>query len=449
MPNQDTSRFGQVSQRFTALLIAIVLALQSGCVTFPRKPVALGTHYQATLGKVAIVAPSQAPEIKLEGLVRSKGEGALKGAGKAFGTCADMAANGSCSGAICGAAYILWFGVCGVGVVVGSVIGAVATPGSDEVHTAETALSAKTIQEALRGQVVGAASANGASLVSVSPESAQAAAQLRDYQTLAVAGVDTVLEVTLVKVGTVSVTSEGVETGNDGFNPPLFLSMTAHVRLIRTSDNVELFAADYVYLGEKLKLSEWSANQAEPLLHALEVGYKTLGSHIYDNVFLLYPLPEWKAQHAGWLAFAYGLAPTYPRVRGSHVEDDVSFLPSNWTTVDSLRPTLSWQAFPREADIKAAPEEMGRVKNVRYDLVIAREHNLAPVEVVYWREGLRDTRHTLDTSLKPNTRYFWTVRARFEFDGRERVTEWGSTSYWIRGQWTSPSQWSYRFKTRK
>lgn len=301
MPNQDTSRFRQVSQRFTALLIAGVLALQSGCVTFPRKPVAPGTQYQAILGKVAIVAPSQAPEIKLEGLVRSKGEGALKGAGKTFGACADMATNGSCSGAICGAAYILWFGACGVGVVASSVIGAVATPGSDEVRTAETALSSKTIQEALREQVVDAASVNGASLVSVTPESAQAAAQQRDYRTLAAAGVDTVLEVNLVKVGTVSVTSEGAETGNDGFNPPLFLSMTAHIRLIRTSDNAELFATDYVYLGEKLKLSEWSANQAEPLLHALEVGYKTLGSHIYDNVFLLYPFPEWKAQHAGWL----------------------------------------------------------------------------------------------------------------------------------------------------
>lgn len=448
MPNQDTPRFRQVCQRFTALLITGVLALQSGCVTFPLKPVAPGTQYQATLCKVAIVAPSHAPEIKLEGLARSKGEGALQGAGKAFGACADMAVNGSCSGTICGAAYILWFGVCGVGVVASSVIGAVATPGSDEVHTAEAALSAKTIQEALREQVVDAASVNGASLVSVFPESAQAAAQQRDYRTLAAAGVDTVLEVNLVKVGTVSVNSEGAETGNDGFNPPLFLSMTAHIRLIRTSDNAELFATDYVYLGEKLKLSEWSANQAEPLLHALEVGYKTLGSHIYDNVFLLYPFPEWKAQHAGWLAFAFGLAPNYPRVAGSHVEDDVFFLPSNWTTVDSLQPTLSWQAFPRETDLKAAPEEMSRVKNVRYDLVIAREHNLAPAAVVYWREGLRETRHPLDTSLKPDTRYFWTVRARFEFDGRERVTEWGSTSYWIRGQWTSPSQWSYRFKTR-
>ena len=451
MPNQDTSRFRQISQRFTALLIAIVLALQSGCVTFPREPVAPRTQYQATLGKVAIVTTSQAPEIKFEGFVRSKGEGALKGAGTTFLVCVLGICGASLGYAICGGyfgsgASGALFGICGVAGVVGGVVGAVAAPGSGEVRTAEanisTALSTKTIQAALREQVVGAASANGASLVSVSPESAQVAAQLRDYRTLAVAGVETVLEVTLVKVGTKT-------GGDDVFDQPMFLSMTAHVRLIRTSDNTEFFATDYAYLGEKLKLSEWLANQAEPFLHALEVGYKTLGSHIYDNVFLLYPFPEWKAQDAGWLASAFGLAPTYPHVAGPIVKDDVFFFPSYWTTVDSLRPTLSWQAFPRETDIKAAPEEMGRVKIVRYDLVVAREHNLAPAEVVYRREGLPNTMHTIETSLSPATRYFWTVRARFELDGRERVTEWGSTSVWIRGQQTSPSPVSYRFKTPK
>ena len=394
---------------------------------------------------MAIVATSQAPEIKLEGFVRSKGEGAAKGAGSAFMSC--MSGMGGCSGDFCGLAFLLLTAICSVGGVVGGVVGAVTAPGSGEVRTAETsistALSTKTIQEALRGQVVGAASSNGTSLVSVPPESAQAAAQLLDYRNLSVAGVETVLEVTLVKVGTGSLTLMGTETGGNVFNQPAFLSMTAHVRLIRTSDNTELFATDYVYLGEKLKLSEWSANQAEPLLHALEVGYKTLGSHIYDNVFLLYPT----VNSAGPFKTAVGLAPLNPKLSGI-LADDSLFL-TNWTTVESLRPTLSWQAFPRGIDFAAAAEEMGSVKNVRYDLVVAREHNLAPAEVVYRREVLKEAMHTIEIPLKPATRYFWTVRARFEFEGRERVTVWGSSNYWYREKWTSPSAWSYRFKTPK
>jgi hypothetical protein len=51
---------------------------------------------------------------------------------------------------------------------------------------------------------------------------------------------------------------------------------------------------------------------------------------------------------------------------------------------------------------------------------------LAPAGIVYRRDGLASPTHTLETALSPGTRYFWTVRARFELDGRERVTEWGT-----------------------
>jgi hypothetical protein len=91
--------------------------------------------------------------------------------------------------------------------------------------------------------------------------------------------------------------------------------------------------------------------------------------------------------------------------------------------------------------------DMGRVKNVRYDLIIVRERNLAPAEVVYRREGLPEAHHALETSLSSGTHYFWTVRARFELDSRERVTEWGSTHYMARERYSAPSHLSYRFKT--
>jgi hypothetical protein len=90
---------------------------------------------------------------------------------------------------------------------------------------------------------------------------------------------------------------------------------------------------------------------------------------------------------------------------------------------------------------------MARVRNVRYELVIAREHQLAPAEIVYRREALPRPEHTLETPLAPGTNYFWTVRARFELDGRERVTPWGSTHLAPRETWTVPSRYTYRFST--
>jgi hypothetical protein len=438
MPNQGTSRFRLIAHRFATLLFASVLALQSGCGTVPLAP---KTQHQDMLGKVALVAVLQEPEIKFEGFARGKGEGAATGAGTTFLSCVGAFGQGGCSGAFCGAVAILWLGACGVAGAVGGVVGAAAAPGAAEVRAAETTLStamdARIIQESLRDQVVAAAVARNTNLVSVSPESARPDAQLRDYRSLAATGVETVLEVAVTKVGT-----EGM-----GINAPLLLRMRANVRLIRAGDNAEIFTADYDYVGKRLKLSEWSADQAEPLLRALEAGYVALGSHIFDNVFLLYAFPDREAHLAGWLAPAFGLAPIYPATRGTLTGDPILGNYFEWTTVDTLRPTLRWQGFPRETDITAAPADMGRVKDVRYDLIVAREQNLAPAQVVYRREGLPDTMHTIEISLSPAARYFWVVRARFKLDGRERLTEWSSTNFAVRERLTAPSQWSYRFKT--
>jgi hypothetical protein len=40
-----------------------------------------------------------------------------------------------------------------------------------------------------------------------------------------------------------------VGLGGGGINGPLALYMEAHVRLVRTTDNLEIFSEDYDYLG--------------------------------------------------------------------------------------------------------------------------------------------------------------------------------------------------------
>jgi hypothetical protein len=383
------------------------------------------------------VAATQVPEIKFEGFPRGTGEGAAKGAEETLLAC--LRGLQGCSGDFCGVAAIFMLGVCGTGAAVGAWFGAAKAPGTGEVSAAEaafaTALHPEIVQEALRGQTVAAALRRGASLRSVAPASAQAASQLHDYRSLAAEGVDTVVEVALTKAGTVG----------PGIKEPLLLILEARVRAIRAGDNSEIFATNYAHAGKRLKVSEWLANQGQPLLRALEAGYESLGSHIYDEAFLLYPFYDLESGEL-FRFLSYGLEPIYPSMgegllqRGGPISSDFG-----WPKVNNLQPTLRWQRFPRDFDVEISPEAMGRVKNVQYDLVIAQEQNLAAAEIVYRREGLSEAVHTVETLLSPGRRYFWTVRARFELDGRPRVTDWGQ--WFMRQKLTAPSPWSYRFRT--
>jgi hypothetical protein len=426
-------------RRCAVWLFTLVQVLQSGCASLSTG--VPQTAHQGTLGKVAIVSPDREPELSFEGFSHGRAAGAGKGAGSTFLSCLGQLDPGTCSGEFCGAVFILWIGVCGVAGVVGGVAGAVSASPAATVQQAEAdltaAVTARTIQTALRDRITTVALANATPLTTVIPGSQPSPAPTIDYRPLAAEGIDSVLEVTVTRAG----------TQGTGINAPVQIYMEAHVRLVRSGDNAEKFARDYRFEGNRLTLAEWSADRGKRLLQALEEGYAALASQIYDSVFLLYHFPDQGAHSAGLLAVAFGLGPIEPRTRGQLSGDTVIGPGFEWTTVTGVQPTLRWQSFPRKSDLLAAPDEMGRVKHVRYDLLISREHELAPAGIVYRRVGLPSAEHRLATPLAYNTRYFWTVRARFELDGRERVTEWGTTHYLARDRLTSPSSFSYRFRT--
>lgn len=424
-------------RRVQSWWLVMVFFLQSGCTSVTPLP----TDHQVKLGSLAIVSAHRQAEIEFEGFPHSKVEGAAKNAASVFGNCIGGVLDGGCSGDFCGPALIIGLGLCSVIGVVGGVAGAVMASDSDSIEMAKadisTVMQARAIQEALRKEVATLAFAYDQELVSVSETRAYAASSTQDYSILATDGIDTVLEVALTKAGTQGKSIRG----------PIQVYMQAHVRLVRTRDNQEVYSADYTYLGERLNLKEWLTNNGQLLLQALERGYVILGSHIYDSIFLLYPFPKPSTQWAGSMSEAFGLMPHEPELGGWLRGDNLIYQDIDWKTAKGRRPTFRWQEFPRDVDIKAAPEDMERIRNVRYDLVIAQEQNMTPGKIVYRRDGLTGTEHKIQKTLKANTSYFWTVRANFEFDGRQRVTEWGSTDYRKAGWLTSPSSWSYRFKT--
>ncbi len=137
-----------------------------------------------------------------------------------------------------------------------------------------------------------------------------------------------------------------------------------------------------------------------------------------------------------------GLRPLYPEAS------------TGWAEVETLRPTLRWEKFPRPRDLKTGGGEPAKgVRNVTYELRIWRGDRRRPLELVFQRKGLTAPEHQLAKPLAPGTRYFWTVRARFESGGNPRVLEWGvrrrSLGMAGRGRrWpVVPNPFFYRFNT--
>jgi hypothetical protein len=149
---------------------------------------------------------------------------------------------------------------------------------------------------------------------------------------------------------------------------------------------------------------------------------------------------------AGWrrfaaLAAAAALAgcatPAPPKlaVRGLRpLQPPFRFIPGNFwrgvarfevPPVESARPWLAWEAFPRPEDIAADTNGVLReVHAVTYDLEIWRDGWPRPGERVYARYGLPEPQHRVEEPLPRGRWLLWTVRARFETAGQPRVTEW-------------------------
>lgn len=102
-----------------------------------------------------------------------------------------------------------------------------------------------------------------------------------------------------------------------------------------------------------------------------------------------------------------GLKPVFPEAGNPNVPE----------TIDSLTPTFKWES---NSDTSST-----------YDLIIYECHEQGNWFVgrtklrgplAYYREGLIQTEHKIERTLKPDTVYFWNLRSRVG----DRVSEWAS-----------------------
>lgn len=202
--------------------------------------------------------------------------------------------------------------------------------------------------------------------------------------------------------------------------------------------------------GAPVVAKDWLQNRPERVKDQIGSLMRAAAGLIADEVAWLYLLPG-----QGDLALEDAVA--------SSTEFGLRVVTPPWTqwtvsgpAVDTLRPTLAWEAFPREQDRVLTPEIANRVTDVVYDLRLASMRMwsrgtsfLVPSDDVYARDGLPEPRHTVEETLWANRPYFWTVRARFTLDGQPRATEWAAPDE--RGRRTAPplNSASHQFMTPK
>ena len=138
-----------------------------------------------------------------------------------------------------------------------------------------------------------------------------------------------------------------------------------------------------------------------------------------------------------------GLRALYPQQRMILFVDPP---PGAFVPVDSLRPTLKWEAFPRSRDLNGSKADLyRRIEDIRYELVLAETGS---PDRIYRREGLKEASHKVEIPLKRRTKYLWTVRACFRIGEEPRCTEWGAISDWEQSAvWHPNFTASYRFET--
>lgn len=402
------------NQRVYRLLVWVLAVAQTACSTV--YPVLPPPEKHAPIKALAVVASSGPIVVELvDNPWRDE---------SAFDQCMRSLGGAGCSGEFCGLALLVGLGVCGL-------VGLTSTDNALlEAQRSATALSdsirstvTNSLNEELRRQIIAVAQVRGTPLA-------------RDDGRVGSELADVILDVGVTRI----------RVSQKGAKAPIALSIIAEARVNRAEEEGEP-PRDYRHLTEFFSPEEWMADSGHRLQRSLQQSILALGEHIHDYALFHYPLPDRAPQLSGFLAPTFGLAPIDPRPRGTTVTDDLVSKQVAWVEVQGLQPTFRWEAFPRPGDLSADAENMGRVSNIRYELVVATEKNLAPEKVVYRRTHIPAPQHTIELPLEPRRRYFWTVRAQFDLDGKSWFTEWANMSFPVRERLVSPSDLSYRFRT--
>ena len=124
---------------------------------------------------------------------------------------------------------------------------------------------------------------------------------------------------------------------------------------------------------------------------------------------------------------ALGACCYYPPVAGLRPINPPMFLKTTsnplamrggYPVVDGKLLVFEWEPFEPPFCLSQDPTL------ARYDLRVWRVRDHEPGELVYARNSVAQPWHYLETTLKPHTFYYWSVRAHYLMDGITHQTDW-------------------------
>jgi hypothetical protein len=249
-------------------------------------------------------------------------------------------------------------------------------------------------------------------------------------------GPDYVVEITLLDLKATTPGSEDLRYR--------FL-LRARGRLVRVAGNVVLDQFSFVAATREATVDQWTAEDGKVASAAFKDASLTVAEAFIDEWILMYrgDSKDKAPTSMQWRAPApatpdYVIRPIYPPKPAARSRRAVPVFPAGVpSSVDSTTPALSWEKLPRSIAGEYFSGIAPRARNLVYDVrifnagVIHRQVPMGgtvpviiPANLIRIYRDLPAATVQVTQALPPCAHYFWTVRARFELDGRQRSTEW-------------------------
>lgn len=269
-----------------------------------------------------------------------------------------------------------------------------------------------------------------------------------DYSILDSKGIDTIIE---FEIDEIMLDETGI------VDTPIFITLKVSAKSIKTSDGTIIDTTKRKINSDIHSYEEWIADNFKLLDKEFNTLLEIVVSSIIDEFLLVYyptlpkELVETENQkkperHAPYYVLsAYYPEPTYRfgdirELFSDKYEIILAGSPHQFTLIKEQQPFLKWESFPWTYDQISKKE----FTDIVYDLKIYKYRG----SLVYTRKGLKHNSHQVEDLLHLNTKYLWTVRARFNLDGKPRATEWGGLYDLYRPAWTfgdDSNDWNIKY----
>jgi len=216
----------------------------------------------------------------------------------------------------------------------------------------------------------------------------------------------------------------------------------ARGRLVRVADGV---VVDEFIKRQSTRLAtvdQWTAEKGSVVASEFNSALQGIANAFIDEWLLVYRGDAWdKTPTSRPMGVAeprtpdYAIRPLAPQVRSRALMASPAklFVVGAPTELKTSSPTLAWEKLPDSLPADEYFEgDSPRARSLFYDVMILSAgfargevgQYIAPGNIVRRYPGLQAASVEVKEPLSPCTYYFWTVRARFELDGRPRQTEW-------------------------